>query len=535
MRRITLVVAIVGSLLTAIPTRASLTSPMPPEATLHIVGPGTDYLTFEINLEASDPDGSITAVEICAGDGSACFASDFGPTLVDEAFACIEGDTQPVSMTHAFPDVGTYEVTATVTADSCSVLGPQHTSHVSTQLIVRPAPPPPPPPPPPDPIVCANEGEPGASDTGVFSDRIELGVAAPLTGPTYELAAAATGIQAAVKRINDAGGVCHRQLAVEIVDDQSDARQGRQVIRDFIADGKFALVAMPSANGLDAAATDIEQAQIPVIGTLGQINTQYESDWIWPIAPAPATIGTVVARHAYDLGARTFAIIWLDLLTGFEVRDSVRRAIRDLPGASVEADRRVSLSEPSYESVLNDIENQCGGQMCDALVLAIDATSAIKWSYAADRMGVRAPVATSIVPEGFNERFARECSAACDGLFAWTGFAPPVGDAPDAAITYRSDLRSFSLDADPDNALTEAAYAGTMLAAIAMGRAGVNLTRNGLRTVLDEGVFSVGLTATALSWTQDRHANRYLNAYSIVMVAGSFAGWRRETGWLTHL
>lgn len=91
-------------------------------------------------------------------------------------------------------------------------------------------------------------------------------------------------------------------------------------------------------------------------------------------------------------------------------------------------------------------------------------------------------------------------------------FAPPVGDAPDAAITYRNDLRSFSLDADPDNALTEAAYAGTMLAAIAIGRAGVNLTRKGMRTVLDEGVFSVGLTATALSWTPDRHANRYLQA-----------------------
>ncbi len=87
-------------------------------------------------------------------------------------------------------------------------------------------------------------------------------------------------------------------------------------------------------------------------------------------------------------------------------------------------------------------------------------------------------------------------------------------------------------DADPANPFTIAAYAGTMAAAQAIGRAGQALTRDGLINVLSSmATFDTGLTREPLSWVLSRRENTWMRPY-VFTKSGSQARWRpHSTSW----
>lgn len=106
---------------------------------------------------------------------------------------------------------------------------------------------------------------------------------------------------------------------------------------------------------------------------------------------------------------------------------------------------------------------------------------------------------------------------ACAGLLVWSGFDLPVRAAGDMAFRYAADVHDrFPSPRATALSSAEATYAGVIIAARAMGAAGVDLTRAGLASVLDTTPIDVGLTDGALAWEPGlRDANRSLRLYEV--------------------
>lgn len=91
------------------------------------------------------------------------------------------------------------------------------------------------------------EGEPGASDTGVTATEIKLAAVIDLSGPQTGLfKAAAQGIQAWQAYVNNAGGICGRNVAVDVLDTGTSSG-GNQAATKQACNNSFAIVGSMSA------------------------------------------------------------------------------------------------------------------------------------------------------------------------------------------------------------------------------------------------------------------------------------------------
>src|SRR5258708_40237261 len=102
-------------------------------------------------------------------------------------------------------------------------------------------------------LACAPGRNGGKTDTGVSAGSIKLASTVVESGIGQSfLGEVRLGMIAVANQVNSSGGVCGRKLdlANGLVDDGWQSPQGLQDIRNFIAEGVFALPVVPSSQGL---------------------------------------------------------------------------------------------------------------------------------------------------------------------------------------------------------------------------------------------------------------------------------------------
>lgn len=329
-----------------------------------------------------------------------------------------------------------------------------------------------------------------ATDVGVFPDRIKLGSTFAISGPVSNISGPILkGVKAYFNEVNAKGGIFGRKIQLVFYDDGWDAQRGKAKIKQLVEqDRVLLLTTVPSSNGLDAATTYLEQKRVPVFGASGLIESQFRSPMIWPIGTSSRSAVRIgLLDNAHRLGAKSIGLIWLDLLAGFEARDAIIKALNTgfVKGVKLVADRRVSISEPSFESVWNDVQNQAkrngvADGRPDFVAMAIDPTNAIKALQAAQRLGFRpkigwgggAPLFLDLVLSGSDH-------AAQTGLYAGTSFFPPISEFGNVASvsTYVRTVRKYFGNVDMNNPYLEGGFAGAALTAEILRRVGPCLTR----------------------------------------------------------
>lgn len=380
-------------------------------------------------------------------------------------------------------------------------------------------------------LQCARGKNGGATDTGVTGDKIKLAATVVQSGVGASfLGQSPSGIQAVVRKVNAKGGVCGRLLDMKLVDDGWDANRGLGFIRNFIAEGTFALPVTPSSEGLTAAieSGDISKAQIPVVGSDGMLIQQYKDPFVWPVATATISTMRVMARHAYEKkGARTFGIVYDKFYKfGREGAEAFKAYVESQPGATLKAYQGILPAQASYSSDIQSFNTACNGA-CDMVALLLEPSTAETWIKGRPQSGTKV---TSGAQTLFNERFASNCGKDCAGMLVWTGYNPPVGPiaSQPAVATYVQDVKSVSPTIDVTNQFLQGAYLGMTVFVDALEEVGPQLTRARLRQVLDSYNYPQGLSS-ALQWTKgNHHANIRAQAFSIVVAQGSFAGFRDE-------
>ena len=392
---------------------------------------------------------------------------------------------------------------------------------------------------------CNEQGNGGATDTGVSSSQIKLastivnsGVGSSFLGPVQY------GMQAVVNKVNRAGGICGRQIALTLVDDGWNAQVGCQDIQNFIHDGDFALPVEPSSEGLTTciANSTIHNAGIPVIGTDGMLKQQYQAsgqaDWVWPIAASTVSTMHIMAIDAYrNHGARTFCLAYDDHYKfGQEGQQAFDSQVQRLGGTEV-YDQPLDPTVADYSQQINTFNSNCQGK-ADFVGLLLQPTAAQSWITGGAYMGNPSKGGAAGAQPMFTSSLGKNCGNFCGGLKVYSGFRPPLApyDSMASVRQYINDVTAQSSSADLDNQFLESGYDGMLLTVQALTAVGPDLTRARVRAYLDSAGFAgdgQGLSQP-LTWKPGNHyANIAMLGYTMVANSAGFQGFRADpTGFI---
>lgn len=392
-------------------------------------------------------------------------------------------------------------------------------------------------------LECRGGRNGGGTDTGVSATEIRLASTHVLTGiGSSFLGLSHFGMEAVVARVNGEGGICGRRLTLDLRDDAWDAARGRQFLEDFINQGYFALPVVPSSEGLTAAinARVIGRAGIPVVGSDGMLKEQYQESWVWPVALATVSQMRIMAKHAYDKGARTFGIVYDNRYKfGLEGASAFRTYVNSLGGARLKAFVGIAPLQSSYNSEANAFNEACGSSDCDFVAFLLEPATASTWVKSqpvveGEKKGF-GRILTGGAQPLFNERFARDCGDACNGMLVWTGYNPPVGPLKNlpGVAEYVRDIQSLEPGADVRNQFLQGSYLGMRVFVEALRKVGPDLTRARTGQVMNSMAYQSDL-APSLRWTsQNRFANLAGQAFEMLYASGDFADFRSAgTGFL---
>lgn len=398
-------------------------------------------------------------------------------------------------------------------------------------------------------LACAAGRNGGATDVGVTATSIKLGATVVDTGiGAAFLSDVRYGMQAVMNQVNSSGGVCGRRLDLVMKDDGWDAQRGSLFIRNLVEGEKvFALAVVPSSEGLRAAGGYLRERKVPVVGTDGMLISQYTNPMIWPVASSTITGMHIMAKDAFDRGARRFAMVYdsnfrFGVEGAFAFNAAVKRLTgRDVPGysnplANPRCSQRfcgIKAGQPSYQTEIEVVRSSCGGDApCDFVAYLMEPETAQTW------MRGGGMVAGSDLRVGgpqplFNRAFGVNCAQKCHNMWVWSGFTPPVEPftSEPAVAKYLADMRRTNAQADAANSFVQGGYLGMQLLVDALRRVGPSLTRASLTAALDSTSLTTGLSKP-LIWKAGSHfANQCMRAFSF-QSRPSFAGWRTETDWV---
>lgn len=375
------------------------------------------------------------------------------------------------------------------------------------------------------------------TDVGVKGDEIKIGSSAALSGPIQAVSAPAVkGLQAYFNRVNQRGGVHGRKIRFLAVDDGWDAQRGKTRIKQLVERDRVFALTLSSSNGLDAATSYLEEHRVPVLGASGALDSQFSSPVIWPVGMAMRGVMRIVLADAVRrLGARSIALIWVDIETGVQARAAITEALGTFAnGASLVAQRRVTVGEPAFEPVWNDVQQQtrnwqsAHGERTDGrpdfVVLALDPSNAIKALQAAERLGFKPNRGWGA---GYNLFFDLVLGAtdyaAKTGLIAGSYFTPATAQfARDPAVRqYRETIRRYVDEKDVANPLVQLGWVAAAFLTRTLELAGPCLTRDRVMQVADtiSGLSAAGLTQPMTFRAPGDGLGRYANTWGVIVQA----------------
>jgi ABC-type branched-subunit amino acid transport system substrate-binding protein len=405
-------------------------------------------------------------------------------------------------------------------------------------------------------LSCDGQHNGGATDRGITSNTILMAATTVTDGPGASFLGPMNGAMNAVEaQVNRAGGICGRHLKLLLNNDSWNQTLGEKYIQDFVQGSHvFGLAVNPDSEGLYAVAKSgyLDQQQVPVVGSGGQTSLEYTDPWIWPVGTATVSQMHIMAKDAYDRGARNFAIAFdAKYRFGIEGAFAFDQAVKRLTGKDISGydgsfnscnqNSRfcgVQPGQSSYTSTATQFNNACFGvnsnsHNCDFVAYLMEPDLALAWlsnrAQASPLFGM-----AGAQPLFDRQAFANQCQDACNvqvGFVVWTGYQPPEGaySGQPAESKYVSDLKGSDGSTDVDNQFVEGAYLGMNLLVKALQTVGPDLTRARLKAVLDSMTFASGLTKP-LAWAPGHHfANDAAMGWRLNYSNGAFSGFSAVT------
>ncbi len=196
----------------------------------------------------------------------------------------------------------------------------------------------------------AQEEQPAAP--AMSDEPLKIGFLADFSGPLAEFGPAIqTGVELAIKHLNDAGGVLGHDVVLVVGDTGLDPTQATEEARRLIeVEGVHAIVGpLASSITLAVAESVASPAGVPVISpsaTSPQLTIAEDNDFLFRSTTSDAAQGPVLAQLAADQGLNNVGVIYLNDPYGQGLADAFAQAWGgDVNLVSIEDGQASYLSE----------------------------------------------------------------------------------------------------------------------------------------------------------------------------------------------
>ncbi|MHB8572779.1 MAG: ABC transporter substrate-binding protein [Candidatus Dormibacteria bacterium] len=386
-------------------------------------------------------------------------------------------------------------------------------------------------------------------NSGVSHDRILVGGIYDISGGSpVDSSVERDTVKAYFAKVNAAGGINGRQLQMIDCDSQYDPNATATCVKHMIDNNVLAVVGWTAPRSENEAATQLEQAGIPIIGGLGTPN-EFNSPISFPVSVSFTRYGAAEGLHApKDLGFKHPAIIvlndvpWIQpvlkaLLVSLQQNGATPTHVEEVSATQDEAHYSQSVDNLLHQSDYGGPDQPTGGPadshcsqisgygtddngapVCpDGLIAALDPFSYARLFQAMASANWHPGNKGHLLGVGLDKYNVQ--SAYGDEAFGDNSLVPFLSpyDHPDNPTVqdYQNTVKTYyPRQYDYLDIYTQHAWTAAMVFAAGLKAAGDNVTRASLVTALD-GItnFDTGWSKP-LSYGQGNHDPNHCFTYT---------------------
>lgn len=312
-------------------------------------------------------------------------------------------------------------------------------------------------------------------DPGVTDSSIRVGGSTFLSGPAAVYGdQLATGLQAALDAINDAGGVNGRKFQLVLYDDGADpAKQLANTKRLVEVDHVFALTMIYAPGQLGQYVSSVG---IPVF-TEGQFDEEFTNPW-WYATGGPQRLGSIaIAEKAAQLGAKKAAIFYLNAGGGNYTDQYAQAVSSDFESLGISVAFTESVNPT--QSDCTDGMTKASSDGVDFIDFELDVGHTIPCVLSAQEENYKPAkgwggylIGVPATPQGIG--------AYSQGMWAVDAFGPIYQDP-----TYLKYVHQVNSQVEAVSSPTAGMYTAAYLMAAGIQKLGNDITRQRLRDVLN--------------------------------------------------
>jgi ABC-type branched-subunit amino acid transport system substrate-binding protein len=353
---------------------------------------------------------------------------------------------------------------------------------------------------------------PDNPDNGLPAGQIKLGWMGDETGPTASAQGFnLKGSQAAVKYINDNGGILGRELVLVDKDDQFNAETAATNYASLVNDEKIlAMIQLGGSHISTALMPNVESDKLPVIGPPQTIDVQLDNPYVFNnIAHYGDEADVAVAYMGKKLGSVTdakVAVIQLELPSGDEWNTYIKTTLDEQGGTYVD---RILLNagSPDYPGTVTKLKQMIDQQGVNFVAFHGAPAHGLGLAQEMSTQGVDVPVVgihgiagSTIYTEG-PEPFA------ADHFAGVHSFLPGTSDCE-----WCSTIRDFTAGTEWEGDIGEINFShgwlDIMIAKQAIERAATDAGEVSRETLFQalQGPFEVGGLTCPIDWTDSNHS-----------------------------
>jgi branched-chain amino acid transport system substrate-binding protein len=233
---------------------------------------------------------------------------------------------------------------------------------------------------------CSSQAAPGgaaaATAQGVTADTLTIGTSLPLSGGAATAGKSfQAGLDAAIKEVNDAGGLNGRQVKLVVLDDGFEAARSVANIRRLgDQENAFAVLSPAGSANIPGSYPYLKQKGLPLFAPILPPDPQQDS--VFLIGSSQRDQGRVIVDFLADKGAKTVAVIGQDNELGQSIGDGVKSeaAVKNVQVVATETTEPNSTEVSSAVLKVRDANP-------DAIVLGTDNTQSALIMKAVDGLG----------------------------------------------------------------------------------------------------------------------------------------------------
>ena len=345
-------------------------------------------------------------------------------------------------------------------------------------------------------------GQPGgpltASDRGVTESRIKLGSISAVNTPLGNIAAGPvrTTVVAAMRAVNDNGGIYGRKLEVVDCDDSGNSSQFRACFRKLVDQEKIFALTSSVTWGSGEAHADLARDQVPWVGSWGYYTSEWKDPWMFPMHMASVHEAHAGAEWVRDvIKPKTVGILFLNSPEQQLAKAAVRQV---LDAAGIKTVREVGQEIETPDESQNVLTMRAANP--DFIIHYSWAPPVVKWMVDAANQGYWPP--KGVMGNHFLGQVIAELVGTWPLQGMWT-----ISSYELWGTEYVATVEKYAPQMKARNHHnTQTGFIAVKIFTEAAKEVGPNLTRDGLMKVLASRRFDAGPgLGASFTWNPGNH------------------------------